>query len=97
MASVSIGACDHLEVMPVKMEWMLSWVVIVEDDVDHVVLVQHKCIRVVTVHPRIGRSIPRRHDAVQRGDNGTDVRDIVEEGAVNRSASLRKIELRDTY
>ena len=49
-ACVSWRAIHYLEVVSVKMEWMLSGVVVIEDDLHNVTLFQHVAVSIVSVN-----------------------------------------------
>lgn len=55
---------DSLEVVPVQMERMLSGIVVVQYDLDHVALLEHVTVGVVTIYRGIVRSITRAQHAV---------------------------------
>lgn len=78
--SLLFGADDGLEVVAVKVEGVLPGVIIIQDDLDHVVLLEHQGVAVGAVDGRIGCGGPSRESGVQRWDLGSHVGDVVEEG-----------------
>lgn len=68
--------------MPVQMERMRTRVKVINHNLHHLILLQHKGVRVSTIHGRVLRRITSREGAIQRGHLGTRVSDVVEEGVV---------------
>lgn len=61
---------------------VLSRVVVVQDDFNDFVLCQHKGVCVGTVDSGVGGVRASGEHGVESGDLGTDICDVVEEGAV---------------
>lgn len=81
------AAVDRLEDVAVQVERVLSWVVIVEDDFDDLVMAEDELVRVRAVDCGVGCIRAGGKDGVEGWDFRTDVGLVVEEGAVRVSAS----------
>lgn len=68
------------------MEGVLSWVVVVEDDFDDLVVGEDELVGVGAVDHGVGGVCACGEDGVEGWDFGSDVGLVVEEGAVCMSA-----------
>lgn len=70
-ASLLLGSDDRLEIMAVKVEWMLAGIVVVQDDLDDIVFLQYEGMYVDAIDCRVFGSRPHRQCRVERGDLGS--------------------------
>jgi hypothetical protein len=65
----------------VQVEWVLAWVVVVDDDVDDLVVREDEGVRELAVDAGIGGNVASAEGGEESGDFGGLVGDVVEEGA----------------
>ena len=80
--SIILAAVHDLEIVPVQMEWVLSRVVVVDNDLDdrHVGQDIGECVD--SVHSWVGGKVTRAEGGVQRGDFRAHIGETAKEGVV---------------
>lgn len=86
--SLLIRAVDSLEGVAVKMERVTSGVEVVDDDLDNLILPENHGVGIGAVDGRVSGVLAGGEDAVERGDLGVDVGDVVEPGVVGTVAEV---------
>lgn len=78
------GAGQNLELMAVKVEWMLAGIQVVEHDVDNLVLLQNERVRVAAIDFDTVCGVARGEDCVKSRDKRLYIGHIIDKGAGNR-------------
>lgn len=81
-ACLFLRAGDKLKGMPVEMERVFSRIVIIKNDLYHLVVVKDEGTGVVTVDKRVSSIGPGREDSIKCRHLGGNVSDPVEEGVI---------------
>jgi hypothetical protein len=81
-AGLFLGPPERLEVVAVEMKGMTARVDVVDDDVDNLVLLEDERMGVLAVDFGISRLVAGTENCVQRGNLGSCVGYVIEEGAV---------------
>ena len=80
-----LRAVDYLEVVTVKMEGMLAWIHIVQNNLDNFVLLEHLRMCIVAVNIGVCRQVSRAEHGVEGRYDWSYVGNVAEEGTVTVS------------
>lgn len=78
--SVFFGSPDDLEIVSMKMERMLSGIVVVQYNLYNLTLLKDEGVSITAVYHGIRSSISGTEDGIQSRNLGCDICDVVEEG-----------------